>query len=456
VSLNKTQRPGFDKIQLSLSTNSWKLTRFFVPLAIQASSQALCYPLVAMVASRGPGGPLNLAGLAQSNTVMFFLGMFAISLVTTGMVYAKTREGYLKFRTLTLSLGLVVISIQAVLCIPALSHLLFGKIIGLPPSIEKPAKITLLICVPLQFLFFLRIPYFVAMYNGKAMAKASLATIGRVLLTATLSPLFCVIGWVGPIWAVVCLSLPVALETLVSRILAQPFLNALKACSEKSPSIKEIFFFNLPLSIGGYFLSISALILAAFIARAPNPERILPVYYLALGLANPVAFSATRIQTIVLAFPPTSRQDRSTLRFSLIAGACLGLLPLFFILPGLAEFYYVRLQNLSTTDLPFVRMTALSLIFFPLSVAIRAQSEGLAAWLKKPLTVLAGHAMFMGTIIVAGFTLHFFDTPGYFIGAIGLTLGSLASSATIRLSLGWAKEKAIPVGQTTTSVGQIR
>ena len=52
------------------------LIQFFVPLAIQAASQALCYPLVAMVASRGPGGPLNLAGLAQANIVMFFFGMF--------------------------------------------------------------------------------------------------------------------------------------------------------------------------------------------------------------------------------------------------------------------------------------------------------------------------------------------------------------------------------------------
>ncbi len=69
------------------------LVRFFVPLAIQAASQALCYPLVAMVASRGPGEPLNLAGLAQANIVMFFFGMFALSYVTTGMVFAKTREG---------------------------------------------------------------------------------------------------------------------------------------------------------------------------------------------------------------------------------------------------------------------------------------------------------------------------------------------------------------------------
>ena len=46
---------------------NWTLTRFFVPLAIQAISQALSYPLVAMVASRGTGGPLNVAGLAALN-----------------------------------------------------------------------------------------------------------------------------------------------------------------------------------------------------------------------------------------------------------------------------------------------------------------------------------------------------------------------------------------------------
>jgi hypothetical protein len=446
--------PATEKIPASSS--NWSLIRFFVPLAIQAMSQALSYPLVAMVASRGPGGPLNLAGLAQSNTVMFFLGMIGISLVTTGMVYAKEREGYKKFQAVTLTIGLVVSSIQGLLCIPALSHMVFGQIIGLPPSIESPAKITLLACIPLQFLFFTRIPYFVVMYNGGATGKASLATIGRILLTALLSPLFCNIGLVGPIWAVVCLIVPVALEVLVSRILAAPFLKDLKPSKDSPPNAKEIFFFTLPLSVGGYFLSISAMIMGAFIARSPDPERILPIYYLALGLANPVAYAATRIQTIVLAFPPKSQRDRLTLRFSIIAGACLGLLPLLFIIPGMIEFYYVKLQKLTPGDLQLVRMTALSLIFFPLSVAFRAQSEGLSAWFKKPVTVLAGHAAFMGIMIVSGFTLLLLGSPGYLIGAVGLTLGSLASSTMMRVSLGWAKEKATPVGQTTTSIGQIR
>jgi len=409
-----------------------------------------------MVASRGPGGPLNLAGLAQAITVMFFLGMIAISSVTTGMVYAKTREGYQKFRKVTLLTATGVIAIQGILSIPVLSHLLFGRLIGLPPSIEQPASTVFMISIPLQFLFFMRLPYFVVMYLGKATGKASLATIVRILLTAMLSLLFCTLEMIGPIWAVVCLTIPVAMEVLISRIFANPFLKSLESCPEDPPGAMEIFKFNLPLSVGGYFLSASAVILAAFIARSPDPDRILPVYYLALGLANPVAFAATRIQTIVLAFPPQSVKDRRTFRFCLGAGAVLGILPLIFILPGLAEFYFIKLQKLGAQDLPLVRLTAISLICFPFSVAIRAQSEGLAAWSKKPITVLAGHAMFMVTIITTGFVLFFLGTPGYLIGPVGLTLGSLASSVTMRVVLDRGEESALPVGQTTTSVGQIR
>jgi hypothetical protein len=62
----------------------------------------------------------------------------------------------------------------------------------------------------------------------------------------------------------------------------------------------------------------------------------------------------------------------------------------------------------------------------------------------------------MVTIIAAGFILLSLRIPGYLIGPVGLTLGSLASSATMRILLGRGKESAVPVGQTTTSVGQIR
>lgn len=412
-----------------------RLVRFFVPLAVQAVSQSLCYPLVAMVAARGPGGPLDLAGLAQSNTVLFFLGMFAISLVPTGMVFARTRGGYRQFYRITLAIGAGASVLQGLLCLPPVSHELFGRMIGLPASIEAPAQVTLLASIPLQFLFFSRIPYFVVMYIGNGAGTASLATIGRILLTAVIAPVFCLAGLVGPLWAVVALTIPVGLEALVSWKLSAPFIRSLQSESQTRAGLKDIFWFNIPLTVGGYFLSLSTVLLAAFMARAPEPERMLPVYYLALGLANPVAFAATRIQTVVLAFAPADRHSGLTFRFGICTGFVLGLLPLLFIMPGLAELYYVKLQNLNPADLALIRKTAAALVFFPLAVTVRAHSEGLATWLKKPLTVLFGHAVFLATVLATGLFSLGIGISGCFIGAIGLPLGSLASSATMRLAL---------------------
>jgi len=422
--------------------NLRRLTRFFLPLAIQAASQSLCYPLVAMVATRGPGGPLDLAGLAQSNTVLFFLGMFAISLVPTGMVFARTREGYRQFYRVSITAGICASAAQGLFCIPGISHLLFGRLIGLPPSIEAPAQISLLASIPLQMLFFSRIPYFVVMYLGQATGIASQATVGRVALTALLSPLFCLVGWVGPIWAVVALTVPVGIEAMVSWAFARPFIKSQPRDPLNAPRLRELFLFTLPLTIGGYFLSLSTILLAGIIARAPEPERMLPVYYLALGLASPVAFAGTRLQTIVLAFPPADRHRRQTLRFAVAAGFLLGLLPLVFILPGPAEFYYVRLQNLNPNDLEWIRQTASVLVLLPLAVALRAQSEGLATWRKKPLIVLCGHAVFLLTASAAGIASLNAGVPGCLIGAASLPIGSLASSATMRLAL---KKKVSPL-----------
>jgi len=74
-------------------------------------------------------------------------------------------------------------------------------------------------------------------------------------------------------------------------------------------------------------------------------------------------------------------------------------------------------------------------VLLPLAVALRAQSEGLAAWLKKPLIVLCGHAVFLLTTSAAGILALSAGVPGCLIGAASLPLGSLASSATMRLAL---------------------
>lgn len=432
------------------------LARFFAPLALQSASQGLTYPLVAMVASRGEGGPLNLAGLAQSNMVLFLLGTFGFGLVATGMVYGRNREGFGPFRSVVHRLALVAVTVQALLCMPPVARLLFEGLMGLPSSIAHPAHITLLASLPLQWLFFMRIPYQVSMYNGMAAGRASLATMMRIVITALLAPLFVFLGAVGPLWAIVCLTLPVALEVGASALLAAPFIRRLVPAGGPPPTLWELIRFNLPLSMSGYLLAMSAMLLGAFIARAADPERMLPAYYLALGLATPVAFGTTRIQEVVLAFQSPGNRDQRILFFAMAAGIVSGCLPLLFLLPGLAEFYYVRLQNLAAADLSVVRITAWALVAFPLTVAIRAQGEGLAALHRKPLAVIAGQAAYLATVLfLAAATLRL-GLAGNLIGAVALAAGNLASTTTLRLLLDRMRKHDLPVPATTTLHGQIR
>jgi hypothetical protein len=68
-------------------------------------------------------------------------------------------------------------------------------------------------------------------------------------------------------------------------------------------------------------------------------------------------------------------------------------------------------------------------------VALRAQVEGVAAYLRRSVSVLIGHAALLATIGAFGMATLALSLPGYLIGAVCLTMGSAASSATMRLNL---------------------
>ena len=404
-----------------------RLTAYFVPLALQAASQSLSYPLVAMVAAHGPGGALNLAGVAQSNIVMFLIGTLGAGLVTAGMVFARTRQGYARFVGINNLLLLVTALLQSVVCIPAAGHLFFGTLLGLPASIENPAAQAFPITILLNILFYARNPYQVLLYNNGASGRASSATFARIGLTLALAPLFCSWELVGPRWAMVCQAIPVGIETTVSWWYSRPFAAALPEDTAPAASGRKILLFTLPLSLGGFLLTLSGMILGAVIARSGQPERMLPAYYLAAGLANPAAYAASRVQNVVIAFPPRSREDDRVLRFSGAAGGLLSLVPLLFLLPGLSHWYYVTVQRLPPADLPLVYTTALLFIGFPITVALRCHREGLAALEHRTPTILAGDIAYMATLAVVASLCLTMKVPGNVIGPLVAATSNLAS-----------------------------
>jgi hypothetical protein len=414
-------------IETSAAPSTRRLWAYFVPLALQAASQSLSYPLIAMVAAHGPGGALNLAGVAQANIIMFMIGTLGAGLVTAGMVFARTREGYSRFVSVNNQLSLLTAVLQATVCIPAVGHLVFGTLLRLPPRIEAPAVEAFPLTIVLNILFYARNPYQVLLYNHEASGRASLATFVRIGLTLALAPVFCATGLVGPRWAMFCQTLPVAVETALSWWYSRPFAAGLPGAGEGAPTARKILWFTLPLSLGGFLMTLSSTILGAVIARAAEPERMLPVYYLAIGLANPAAYAASRVQNVVIAFPPKGREDTQALRFSAAAGAVLALAPLLFLLPGLASWYYVDLQRLPAGDLHLVYATALLLVVYPVTVALRCHREGLAAIAHRTSTILAGDTAYVAALAVASSLCLALKVSGHVIGPLAISASHLGS-----------------------------
>ena len=410
-----------------------ELFRFYIPLAIQAASQSLTYPLVAAIASHGEGGTLNLAGLAQAMAVMGLLGMVGAGLLTTGMVYGVTKGGFARFQQVNWLFTAIIVALTAIMSIPQLAHFWFGVVLGLPASIEKPAYQALVASVLLQTLFAIRNPYQVCLYIHGATTLASIATISRIVCTVLFVPVFIFLGLVGPVWAVVAQAVAVGFEVILSWYYARPFIRNLPVGSGVPPVRKEIILFSLPLSTGGFFLNVAGVMITWAITRAPDPERMLQAYYLAAGLAGPAAFAASRVQTVVLSMLPRLASERMLRVFTLLVGLLTGGVPLLFILPGMAEIYYMAVQRCPAALLPLVCVSALGMLFHPLTLAIRGYLEGKAAYLRKPIAILAGHITYFIVLTATALISIVLGVPGNLLPAIAFLTANVAAALTMQM-----------------------
>ncbi|MBQ0032900.1 MAG: hypothetical protein KBT68_08875, partial [bacterium] len=88
------------------------VTRFYIPLLLQAFSQSLTYPLVAGIVTHGEFGVNALTAFSQGQMIMFMIGALGGGLVMTGMVFARTWYGYVSFRRLNAIMMVVLLAVQ--------------------------------------------------------------------------------------------------------------------------------------------------------------------------------------------------------------------------------------------------------------------------------------------------------------------------------------------------------
>lgn len=423
-----------------------RVTRFYVPLLLQAFSQSLSYPLVAGIVTHGANGVDALTAFSQGLMIMFLVGSLGLGLVTTGMVFAKTWLGYVTFRRLNNMMMAALLALQCVPALPPLDGWIFRGLFALPPELADIARRTLLCGAAMNAGFFVRNIPIVVLFNNLESAKATWATAIRIAVTLALAVAFPRAGLVGPDWGLAALTLGVWTETALTWLAARPYVAALpnRPADGKSASapvgaaaiLLEQFRFTMPLALGGFLLSCSPLVIAAFVSRSANASDMLAIHYTTIGVANPVSFAALRLQTVSVKFLPEYRGDRRLLVYAVSAGLVLGLVPLAFATPWIGEWYFGTFQNMPSRLVGTARLAIGIYAFICVIHAVRARIEGFAAAQKRPQAVMWGQIAYTLSLFTVCATLLPLGCPGWAIAVTAIFVAPVCVTATVYAALG--------------------
>ena len=423
-----------------ISYSPWKAARFYVPLLLQAFSQSLTYPLVGSIISHGPDGVDALTAFSLGQVIQFMIGSLAGGLVMTGMVFARTRSGLASFRRLNALMMVTLVSLQALVCMHPLDTFIFENLLNLSPHLAEIARSTLFFSIVMQIGFFMRNIPQVILFNAYASAEANLSTVARILLTVAFVAVFPRFGLLGPDWGLFALTVPVLIEWMLSERFARKYERRLP--DDGQSSVAEQFRFTVPLSFGAGLLAVSPFMTAAFVGRSANPADMLAIHYVTLGIANPVAYAALRMQAVAIQFPPEWPGDRRLLRFAVVAGMLLGIIPFLFSLPVIGDWYYGNCQNIPPRILATTRFVSFLYSFICMIHAVRGRVEGLAALRKCPKAVMAGQfAYFFALVVTLAATLPT-GMPGWSMSVLAIYVAPVAATAATYLWLAGTRSRA--------------
>lgn len=436
-----------------------RVTRFYVPLLLQAFSQSISYPLVAGIVTHGPLGVDALTGFAQGMAVMFMIGLLGGGLITTGLVKARDWSGYLAFRRLNSICMAVLLALQCVPAIPPFDGIVFRGILNLDPELAEIARWTLVGGVVMNGSFFLRNLPLVILFNNLESAKANNATLVRIAVTFAFALAMPRLGLVGPWWGLAAMTVGVLVELAVTWAYARPYVRELASAKSPLPWRRDgdglwaakrrwllvagQFRFMLPLSLGSFVLAISPLAMAGFIGRsAVEPQVMLAIHYVTIGVANPVGFAALRIQAVAIAFPPERPGDRRMLWYALCAGGVLGASLLVFSLPAISDWYFGSYQNVRPEHLGYARAAIASYCAWAVLQAVRARIEGLASLRGHPSAVMAGQISYLAALVAALATMLPCGVVGWKMAVGGIYAATAVTTVAVYAALAIAERKA--------------
>lgn len=407
-----------------------KIIGFWSPLALTWLLMAAEGPYLAALIARLPQEVVNLAAYGVAFAFALVTEAPVIMLLGATTALCRGRHSYRQLRRFTVLLSLGVTVLLMLLAIPPIFRMVGIDAIGLQPDVAKRVNAALWALLPWPgAIGFRRFYQGVLIAEGRT-RRVTVGTMSRVVAMSFAGLFLAMAGSIsGAVVGALALSVGVVTETLLTRRLARPAIEACLAREQETEelSLGAIGRYYLPLALTPFIALSVQPIITFFLGRgtaALESLAVLPVVYGLTFVFRALGLSYQEAAIALLGNDLAHRKEVG--RFALGLGlGCVGLLGLIALTP-LADIWLRGVSGLSPALADFARLPLILMTILPgLTVWITWQRSLLLVTRKTTPISISTLLEALVILLFLLLTISRVAWPGIILAALALTSGRL-------------------------------
>ena len=422
------------------SLSQKRILWIWLPLAASWLLMALEGPYINAALARLSQAELMIAAFGLAFSLSVTIESPVISLLATSTALARSRQNYLMLRGFTLHLIIATTVLQFLMGWTPLFDLVVKDLMGAPASLHEPVRLGLQLMLPWSAAIAWR-----RFRQGLLIRFGQSSKVGRGTLVrlfgsagaATLLALFT--SAPGIAVGALALSIGVVAEAIYAQwtsapLVAEKFAPDIKT-TQPDLGYKELVNFHWPLATSNLLFLFTQPIIAAALARGPQPILNLAAWPVLNGLLFITRAPEMALPEVTIAVSEEKGAFTAIRRFGLAIGLVSCTLLALVSFTPLSEVYFHNLIGTSSDLTAIARAGAALALLMPLAMAFVTVSRGMLIARRNTRPQALAMLLELLTLIVILIIGVNLQLPGVPVAAVGLSAALLIEGAFLWLVL---------------------
>ncbi|HLE74081.1 MAG TPA: hypothetical protein VI688_07535 [Anaerolineales bacterium] len=417
-----------------------RILLLWLPLAASWLLMALEGPYINAALARLSQAELMIAAFGLAASLSITIESPVISLLATSTALARSRQNYLMLRRFTLHLMIATTVLQFLMGWTPLFDLVVRDLMGAPASLLAPVRLGLQLMLPWSAAIawrrfrqglLIRFGHSGKVGRGTLVRLFSSAGIATVLALFTPAP--------GIVVGALALSLGVVAEAIYAHwasaaLVAEKFAAGAKT-TQPNLGYKELVNFHWPLATSNLLFLFTQPIIAAALARGPQPILNLAAWPVLNGLLFITRAPEMALPEVTIAISEEKGAFTAIRRFSLAVGLTFCTLLGLVSFTPLSEVYFHNLIGTSSELTSIARSGAALALLMPLAMSFVTVSRGMLTSRRNTRPQAAAMVLELATLILILSIGVGLQLPAVPVAAFGLSAALLIEATFLWLVL---------------------